>query len=60
MVPKLDNVKLDNVKRPNVKRGNAGFLDFRISGRLIGGFGAVIAVPAIAIVTIPWKVGGID
>ena len=57
---KLDKVKLDNVKRGNVKRGNAGFLNFRISGRLIGGFGAVLAVLAIAIVTTPWKVGGID
>lgn len=55
MVPKLDKVKLSNVKR-----GNAGFLNFKISGRLIGGFAAVVAVLAIAIVTTLWKVGGIE
>ena len=55
MVPKLGNLKPSNMKL-----GNVGFLDFRIGGRLIGGFGAVLAVVAIAIATTPWKVGGID
>lgn len=60
MSPKLDRVKLDNVKLSNVKRGNAGFLNFKISGRLIGGFAAVVAVLAIAIVTTLWKVSAIE
>jgi methyl-accepting chemotaxis protein len=50
MVAKLNNVKLANV----------GFLNFKISGRLIGGFAAVVVVLAIAIVTTLWEVGRIQ